>query len=284
MTIFRYNKGAKRGSIMIYAMSDIHGCMDELETNMRYISLDGGDQVIFLGDYLDYGWKSRQVLEYIYGLSRKYDEKHLVVLRGNHEAMFLDWIHSYEKPPRDEADTRIFNDWLRTEFESGAKTIRSFLSEEAFASIETFARDASFDQINHEVIRLIMEEHRDAIGWIATLPKYCETDTQIFVHAGVDEEAGEGWKWGASDSTFLWTFQAAKGHFYKDVIAGHLGTCEPQLSGDRSFHDIFHDGESHFYIDGSVYRKGGKLNLLAFDETNGAYYSVQTDGSRIRLR
>ena len=43
---------------------------------------------------------------------------------------------------------------------------------------------------------------------------------------------------------------------------------------DRNYHDVFYDGESHYYIDGSVY-KGGKLLLFAYDEENGKYYQVE---------
>ena len=263
---------------MIYAMSDIHGCLDELEAKMKFVDLDGDNQLILLGDYIDYGWKSRQVLEYIYELYKKYGEDKLVILKGNHEAMFLNWIHEYEKP-MDESDKYMsLDDWLRTDFEHGGRTIRSFLTKEQLTSFEETSKQATYTEINQEAVRLILDGYQKQIRWLEILPSYYETDKQIFVHAGVDEDAGENWRWGASDSTYLWTFQAAKGHFYKDVIAGHLGTSDRKLSGNRRFHDIYHDGESHYYIDGSVYKRGGKLNLLAYDEKTAEYYSIQDDG------
>ncbi len=263
---------------MIYAMSDIHGCLDELEAKMKFVDLDGDNQLILLGDYIDYGWKSRQVLEYVYELHKEYGEDKLVILKGNHEAMFLNWIHEYEKP-MDESDKYMsLDDWLRTDFEHGGRTIRSFLTKEQLASFEDTAKQATYTEINQEAVQLILDGYQKQIKWLETLPSYYETDKQIFVHAGVDEDAGENWRWGGSDSTFLWTFQAAKGHFYKDVIAGHLGTSDRKLSGNRRFHDIYHDGESHYYIDGSVYKRGGKLNLLAYDEKTEEYYSIQDDG------
>lgn len=42
----------------------------------------------------------------------------------------------------------------------------------------------------------------------------------------------------------------------------------------RRNHDVYYDGESHYYIDGSVYN-GGKLLLLAYDEENEKYYQVE---------
>ena len=38
---------------MIYAMSDIHGCINELKKNMQFVDLSGDNKLIFLGDYID---------------------------------------------------------------------------------------------------------------------------------------------------------------------------------------------------------------------------------------
>ena len=38
---------------MIYAMSDIHGCIEELEKKMELVDLSGENRIIFLGDYID---------------------------------------------------------------------------------------------------------------------------------------------------------------------------------------------------------------------------------------
>ena len=77
---------------MIYAMSDIHGCIEELQKQMEQVDLSGKNRIIFLGDYIDYGDSSCQVLEYIRDLQKEYGEEKVVVLKGNHEQMFLEWI------------------------------------------------------------------------------------------------------------------------------------------------------------------------------------------------
>ena len=58
------------------------------------------------------------------------------------------------------------------------------------------------------------------------------------------------------------------------MVAGHVGTGTWSLADDRNYHDVFYDGASHYYIDGSVY-KGGKLLLLAYDEESRTYYQVE---------
>ena len=58
------------------------------------------------------------------------------------------------------------------------------------------------------------------------------------------------------------------------MVAGHVGTGTWSLADTRNYHDVFYDGASHYYIDGSVY-KGGKLLLLAYDEESRTYYQVE---------
>ena len=148
--------------------------------------------------------------------------------------------------------------------------------------LNQISRTCSLETISREAVQMILSKHKELISWIRKMPSYFETEKQIFVHAGVDEEAGEYWMWGTSDSILLGKFPATKGKFYKTIVAGHVGTGTRDLADDRSYHDIYYDGESHYYIDGSVY-KGGKLLLLAYDEETEKYYQVE-NGKMIPVR
>lgn len=53
---------------MIYAMSDIHGCIGELQKNMEQVDLGGDNRIVFCGDYIDYGDSSYYVLKYLLDL------------------------------------------------------------------------------------------------------------------------------------------------------------------------------------------------------------------------
>lgn len=260
---------------MIYAMSDIHGCIEELKKKMDQVDLGGDNRIIFLGDYIDYGDSSCQVLQYIRELQKQNGEEKVIVLKGNHEQMFLEWIDDYRNPYSDGTeDCLAINDWLRTDFEYGANTISTFVSEYQMNFLNQIARTCSLETISKEAVQMILSNHKELIWWIKKMPSYYETENQIFVHAGVDEDAGEYWMWGTSDSILLGKFPASKGKFYKTIIAGHVGTGTRDLANDRSYHDIYFDGESHYYIDGSVY-KGGKLLLLAYDERGDKYYQLE---------
>lgn len=164
----------------------------------------------------------------------------MIVLKGNHEQMFLEWINDFRHPYADDlGDCRIFNDWLQTDFEYGVNTIRTFISEEQMSFLEQISRTCSLGTISLEAVQMVLSNHGEMINWIQNMPSYYETDSQIFVHAGVDEEEGEYWRWGASDDFLLWKFSASTGKFYKTVVAGHIATGVPTLTDNSEFHDIF---------------------------------------------
>ena len=78
---------------MIFAIGDIHGAFDELLTVHRkimeeYSGFNEEHTVVFLGDYIDRGDNSKEVVEWLLKMPFK-DFKH-VFLKGNHEAMASD--------------------------------------------------------------------------------------------------------------------------------------------------------------------------------------------------
>ncbi len=259
---------------MIYAMSDIHGCIEDLREQMKQVKLTGDNRIVFLGDYIDYGRSSFQVLQFIWDLQKRYGNEKVIVLKGNHEAMFIEWLENFSKQYSPEFEALAYDSWLKTDSEHRFNTFRTFLAEEDFDEFEVFSRKASFVEMNMKAVSLIKEKHKKMIKWIEKMPSFYDTETQIFVHAGVDEEAGEYWKWGTSDDMFLWKHPATFGKFEKDVVAGHIGTGG--LAHESNYHDVYYDGESHYYIDGSVY-KHGKMLLLAYDESDGKYYQVEKE-------
>ena len=261
---------------MIYAMSDIHGCLAKLTEKMKPVDLSGDNKLLFLGDYIDYGPESCQVLHFIYELQQKHGAEKVIALKGNHEAMLLEFIDDYY-PTLSERDDEcyVFNDWLRTDFEHGGNTIRTFITDYQMGFLDKISRTSSLETISKEAVRMLLSNNEELIAWVRKMPSFYETENQIFVHAGVDEEAGEYWQWGTSDDILLWKFPASKGEFYKTIIAGHVGTGD--VSRDRSFHDVYFDGASHYYIDGSVYKHRGKLLLLGYDEKEDKYYQVEDD-------
>lgn len=112
----------------------------------------------------------------------------------------------------------------------------------------------------------------DMLRWILRMPLYLETDAQIFVHAGVDEEAGDLWKWASEDWYFTSKYPPTYGRFEKDVVAGHVGTRG--LCGEDR---VCWDGESHYYLDGTT-EESGVVPVLKYDDETGRYTTFDQDG------
>ena len=260
---------------MIYAVSDIHGYIDKFNEVMGMVNLSGNNQVVFAGDYMDLGKSSGEVLRYIYDLQKKYGEKKVIVLKGNHEAAFLEWINEFSGKRR--GSSFLYDSWLRNDAELGYKTFKSLVSKEQFKELKIIEKKASFDEINRTAVKMIKESFPELISWLKNLPCFYETETQIFVHAGVDEEAEDLWKWGTSEDVFMGKYPPTTGYFYKTIIAGH--TRSATVAKDSEFNDIFFDGESHYFIDGAVYKTGNIL-LLGYDEKKNKYYQIEKDGKR----
>lgn len=128
-----------------------------------------------------------------------------------------------------------------------------------------------------EVLKDAKKEER-YICWMKKLPRFFSSGNTIFVHAGIDEEAGDWWRWGTGDEVFTGKYPAQTGRIEgldKKVVAGHVGTAE--ISGNPSFHDIFYDGESHYYIDGTVL-DSGRIPVLMVDTDADKYYKATEDG------
>lgn len=70
----------------IWVIGDIHGCFDPFKELMTALNGET-NKLIFLGDYIDFGPSSKEILDYLMHLNC---EK--VFLMGNHEQMMLDFV------------------------------------------------------------------------------------------------------------------------------------------------------------------------------------------------
>jgi serine/threonine protein phosphatase 1 len=78
-----------------YVFGDIHGCYNELASLINEIHPNFGvDKLIFLGDYIDRGTNSYKVVRFLMDLQSKYGRDNIILLRGNHEDMAIDYILS----------------------------------------------------------------------------------------------------------------------------------------------------------------------------------------------
>lgn len=154
----------------IYAVGDIHGRADllvKLLKDLQADALGGGFKgqpiLIFLGDYIDRGLQSRQVIEILTGDLVSPFETYF--LKGNHEAAMLQFLREPTAGPR----------WA--EF-GGAETMASYglRTPRSRMAIEEWA------QTSAELGRLLPAAHRN---FLTSLQVSVRMGDYLFVHAGV---------------------------------------------------------------------------------------------------
>lgn len=237
-----------------YSMSDIHGYFNEFVESLSKIDLsDKDNRLILLGDYIDNGSQSFQVISKIIELEKIYP-KQIITLFGNHEEWFYDWL-ILEKPTSS----------------AFSETIKSFFSLEELEYIlksnpnnfETGVRDEIKNNIKFiPFINWFKKRYKDK--------RYYETDTQIFVHAGIDEEAGKFWKELTSPEIFTNKFPITTGSFLKDIISGHVASWE--VAKNKTYQGkIYFDSKSHYFIDGDV-NHSKTIPVLCYDTITKKYH------------
>jgi len=139
-----------------FVIGDIHGCLDELVYLLEALPLEAPDRLIFLGDYIDRGPNSKEVVSYLIHRQQTRSED-MVFLKGNHEDMFL----SYLGLPGKYGDMFLYN--------GGGATLASY-------------GIPSRNQTSREVLSLIPQAH---IKFLQGLKSFYLAKPFLCVHAGI---------------------------------------------------------------------------------------------------
>ncbi|MCK7509677.1 MAG: serine/threonine protein phosphatase [Desulfobacterales bacterium] len=80
----------------IFAIGDIHGCYDKLRALLDQLPIDWSrDRLVFMGDYIDRGPQSFEVVEHLVELQARHPG--IVFLKGNHEQMLADYLSGRDR-------------------------------------------------------------------------------------------------------------------------------------------------------------------------------------------
>lgn len=78
----------------LFAISDIHGCLSEIKLMLKLIKLTKNDRLVILGDNIDRGPYS---IEVVLEIKKLKDEGYdIITLKGNHEEMLIDSLKEFE--------------------------------------------------------------------------------------------------------------------------------------------------------------------------------------------
>ena len=182
----------------IFAIGDIHGSIDRLQDLMQKIPIDfANDTLLFIGDYIDRGPGSVEVVEYLMDLKKRVPE--IILLKGNHEDMLEKYLDGTDR------FTYLLN--------GGQNTLDSYLSKTH--------RSDSFP---------IPAEH---IDFFKSLRLYYETEAYIFVHAGLRPKIPLA---SQKSEDLLWIrdkFIYSKYNFGKPVVFGHTPLEKPLVEPNK---------------------------------------------------
>lgn len=100
----------------IYAIGDVQGCFDELQALLAQIGCGKSDRLWFVGDLVNRGPKSLEVLRFVRALGER-----AVVVLGNHDLHLVAQFESLERARKGDTfgdvlgapDARELVDWLR---------------------------------------------------------------------------------------------------------------------------------------------------------------------------
>ncbi|MBW1901539.1 MAG: metallophosphoesterase [Deltaproteobacteria bacterium] len=181
-----------------FIVGDIHGCLDMLKRLMDKIAWSQDkDTLIFLGDYIDRGEDPKGVVNYILDLTRR--SSRVGCLKGNHEAMFLDFL--------------------------SGKNREMFLVNGGWKTLESYGPRGSQDDESS-----IPSDH---MAFFESLKLYIELDEYYIVHAGFKPDLAIEKQ---TEDDMLWirtTFIYSDYDFGKKVIFGHTPFNEPLIMENK---------------------------------------------------
>lgn len=167
----------------VQIIGDIHGCYDALQKLVSNLSAD--TQVVCVGDYIDRGDRSSDVLNYL--MDRTLSDDRWVCLRGNHEEMIIDFLNDPEHAGR----RWLRNGGLQTLMSYGVKSVNETSDDDAMRA----ARDA------------LRAGFRDGLeDWLRRLPLSWTNGNLWVLHAAADpkramtDQNPSTLLWGNSDS------------------------------------------------------------------------------------
>lgn len=154
----------------IYAVGDIHGRADLLGEMQRKIEQDASYHadkhrvLIYLGDYVDRGPQSREVLERLSNHALDGIETHFLI--GNHEQAMLGFL---DKPLK-------FVDWLNF---GGLATLASY-------GVPHGGQDADSLMLTAAALKAAIPAHQ--MAFLRQLERLYQVGDYLFVHAGIAPE------------------------------------------------------------------------------------------------
>ncbi len=201
----------------VYCIGDIHGRLDLLQEVHQKIAcdvsdFDGTKILVYLGDYVDRGIHSKQVIDCL--LEKNFSDFEKVFLLGNHEQVLLQFLKSN--------DASIAHDWFRF---GGLSTLISY-----GINIQGIPTSKDLERLRVEFREKLPVTH---LGFFEHLVLNYEIGGYFFVHAGVrpkvklQRQRSEDMLWIREEFLNSDVFHG------RVIVHGHSVTDEPEIRHNR---------------------------------------------------
>jgi serine/threonine protein phosphatase 1 len=201
--------------IRIYAIGDIHGRADLLETLLLQIDVDRilypspRPIVVFLGDYIDRGPTSREVIDLLLEYERGQET---FFLKGNHDG----FLHRFL------SDSAFLDEWRLC---GGLETLVSY-------GLSPSINPDAFEQtcLASELAKSIPKRH---LEFLESLSPSFDSGDFLFVHAGIRPGVPIRKQ---MEEDLLWIrqeFLSCEQRFEKYVVHGHTPVRTPDIRSNR---------------------------------------------------
>jgi serine/threonine protein phosphatase 1 len=202
--------------LRIYAVGDIHGCADLLEAVLLQIDADctlypsRRPIVVFLGDYIDRGPASKEVLELLLDYERRQET---IFLKGNHDA----FLHRFL------SDSDFLDEWRLC---GGLETLISY-------GLKPSINPDVFEQtrLADDLAKSVPKRH---LQFLESLSLSFDSGDFLFVHAGIRPDVPIRKQ---MEEDLLWIreeFLLYEHPFEKYVVHGHTPVPAPDIRSNRT--------------------------------------------------
>ncbi len=203
--------------LRLYAIGDVHGRVDLLRQMHEMISEDAAlankprQRIVYLGDYIDRGLESRQVVDLL--LDAPLPGFEAVYLKGNHEEVLLQFLE----------DPAVGPNWF---FFGGDATLYSYRVAGASPTID----EDGLGQVQAAFQSALPDRH---LAFYRALELQHRVGDYLFVHAGIRPGVPEA---SQSPADLLWIrdeFLKSSADHGAVVVHGHTITPEPEVRPNR---------------------------------------------------
>ena len=202
--------------LRLYCIGDIHGRNDlllEIHNKIKEdaASFPGRIVVVYVGDFIDRGMFSREVIEIL--KDNPFPDFECIYLRGNHEQTLLDFLQ----------EASVGSSWLSF---GGQATLVSY----GVAVTRILTRREEFVEIQKSLRENLPQSHLDFIS--KTRLSYA-IGSYLFVHAGINPKYSLARQ---QPEDLMWIrdeFVSSSKNHEKIIVHGHTVTEEPELLPNR---------------------------------------------------